>query len=100
MKPIYVTKTFMRPLEEYINEIKPLWDSAWVTNNGALHREFEQKVSDYLKVKNLCLFSLLFNQTDFFPLKCSNIQQKAQQETARNFSERFLCSGLMSLPHN
>lgn len=56
MRPIYVTKTFMPPLEEYIEEIRPLWDSAWVTNNGALHREFEREVSRYLKAANLSLF--------------------------------------------
>lgn len=55
-EPIYVTRTFMPPLEEYIDEIRPLWDSAWVTNNGVLHQEFEKKVAKYLKAENLCLF--------------------------------------------
>lgn len=55
-QPIYVTKTYMPPFDEYINEIKPLWDSAWVTNCGALHEEFEKKAAEYLKADNLCLF--------------------------------------------
>lgn len=56
IKPVYVTKTYMPPFDEYINEIKPIWNSAWVTNNGALHEEFEKQASAYLKVENLSLF--------------------------------------------
>ena len=57
MREIYVTKTFMPPFEEYVSEIRPLWDTAWVTNNGCLHQQFEQKAAEYLKVKNICMFA-------------------------------------------
>jgi dTDP-4-amino-4,6-dideoxygalactose transaminase len=53
---IFVTKTYMPPFDEYMNEIKPLWDSAWVTNSGALHEKFEKQAAEYLKADNLCLF--------------------------------------------
>jgi dTDP-4-amino-4,6-dideoxygalactose transaminase len=47
----------MPPLEEYIQELIPIWETAWVTNNGPIHNEFESQVVDYLKVNNLVLFA-------------------------------------------
>jgi len=29
---ILVTRSFLPPMEEYINEIKELWDTHWITN--------------------------------------------------------------------
>lgn len=54
---INVTKSSMPSFEEYINTIKPLWDSRWLTNCGKLHNELEKKLSDYLGVKNVSLFT-------------------------------------------
>ena len=33
-KRILVTQSSMPPIEEYIEEIKELWDSRWLTNMG------------------------------------------------------------------
>ena len=52
---IYVTRSSMPPMEEYIDRIRPLWDSHWLTNMGDLHREFEGRLRDYLKVDGLSL---------------------------------------------
>jgi len=49
---IPVTKTFLPPKREYQKYLKQIWDSAWVTNNGPLVKEFEQKMKDYLGVKH------------------------------------------------
>lgn len=54
---IQVTKSFMPPLEEYIDEIKGLWDSHWLTNMGEKHLELEDKLNDYLKTNNITLFA-------------------------------------------
>lgn len=56
-KQILVTKSSMPPLEEYINEIKGLWDSHWLTNMGEKHLELEDKINDYLKTNNITLFT-------------------------------------------
>ena len=48
-KPIYVTKTFLPPVEEYVEKIKSIWETHWVTNNGKLHNQLEEKLSNYLK---------------------------------------------------
>ena len=43
----------MPPMEEYISEIADLWDSHWLTNMGAKHREFERMLLDFLCVDNV-----------------------------------------------
>jgi dTDP-4-amino-4,6-dideoxygalactose transaminase len=50
---INVTKSFLPPFEEYQAKIKSIWDNTWLTNNGPLVRELEDKLKDYLGVKNL-----------------------------------------------
>jgi dTDP-4-amino-4,6-dideoxygalactose transaminase len=57
MNNIYVTRSSMPPLEEYIKEIEGLWDSHWLTNMGVKHNELEEKLKDYLKVSNISLFT-------------------------------------------
>ena len=48
-----VTRTTLPPLDEYIEYLRRIWDSHWITNNGPLVREFEQRLSDYLCVPQL-----------------------------------------------
>lgn len=52
---ITVTKSSMPPYEEYIEKIKPLWDSKWLTNMGINHQELEKALSRYLGVPYLSL---------------------------------------------
>ena len=53
---IQVTQSSMPELDEYIEEIKPIFETKWLTNMGPKHVEFEQKLEEYLKVKNMTLF--------------------------------------------
>lgn len=55
--PIFVTRSFLPPFEEYINEIKPMWETAWLTNMGKYHNQLEQDLIKYLEVDNLSLFT-------------------------------------------
>ena len=50
---INVTKTFLPPFEEYIEILKRAWDKEWITNNGELVRELEQKLKEYINVNRL-----------------------------------------------
>ena len=52
---ILVTRSSMPSYEEYIEAIRPLWDSHWLTNMGAYHRQLEEKLREYLKVPALSL---------------------------------------------
>lgn len=54
---IQVTQSSMPSFEVYVEEIRSLWDSRWLTNMGSKHQQLQAKLSEYLKVKNLELFS-------------------------------------------
>ena len=48
--PIYVTKPFLPPLEEFIPYLEKIWETRILTNNGPFHQELEQKLCEYLEV--------------------------------------------------
>lgn len=52
---ILVTKSSMPTYEEYIEAIKPLWDTHWLTNMGIYHRQLEGELKEYLGVAGLSL---------------------------------------------
>lgn len=52
---ILVPQSSMPPYEEYIEAIKPLWDSHWLTNMGQYHKELELKLAEYLDVPEISL---------------------------------------------
>ncbi len=54
-KKILVTQSSMPPYEEYIEAIKPLWETHWLTNMGRYHQELEIKLKEYLGVAELSL---------------------------------------------
>lgn len=54
---IYVTKSSMPPYEEYIEMIKPLWESHKLTNMGENHKRLENELRQYLGVKNVSLMT-------------------------------------------
>lgn len=53
---INVTRSSMPEFEEYCEEIKDLWDSRWLTNMGAKHKQFEADLKKYLHTENVCLY--------------------------------------------
>lgn len=55
-KEILVTRASMPSYEEFIEEIKPIWDTAWMTNMGEFHNRLNEGLKEYLKVSNLILF--------------------------------------------
>lgn len=56
-KKILVTRSSMPSFEEYTESIRELWDSHWITNMGKNHEELSRRLEDYLKVKNISLFT-------------------------------------------
>ncbi len=57
MRKINVTEPFLPPLEEYTEYLKRIWDRNWLTNQGPLVREFEERLQDYhgLNLKVYCV---------------------------------------------
>lgn len=51
-KKIFVTKSFLPPIEEYQDYLKKIWKTNQLTNQGPLLKELEKKLEKYLDVKN------------------------------------------------
>ena len=47
----------MPELEEYVEEIRDIWDSHWLTNMGEKHKNLQQQLKDYMKVENVELLT-------------------------------------------
>ena len=47
MKPIQVTEPYLPPFEEYVEYLKGIWERNWLTNQGPLVQELEQKLQAY-----------------------------------------------------
>jgi len=50
---ILVTRSSMPDFNEYIEEIRPLWDSHWLTNMGAIHNKLAEDLKSFLGVEML-----------------------------------------------
>ena len=57
MGNILLTRSSMPPMEEYIEEIKELWETHWLTNMGAKHKQFQADLTDYLGVDHVELLT-------------------------------------------
>ena len=53
---ILVTRSSMPDFDEYIEEIKEIWDSHWLTNMGPKHKKLQADLKEYLGVENIDLF--------------------------------------------
>ena len=54
---ILVTRSSMPPFEEYCEEIKELWNTRWLTNNGEKHQLFQSQLKEYLHTPNVTLYT-------------------------------------------
>lgn len=56
-KKILITKSSMPTYEEYIEMIKPIWDTHWLTNMGTYHEQLSIELIKYLKISNISIMS-------------------------------------------
>lgn len=56
MTEIKATKPVMPDYETYIQEIRSIWDTGILTNNGEKVKRFRELLSEYLEIKNIDLF--------------------------------------------
>ncbi len=56
MKRINVIRSSMPPLEEYIEEIREIWENRWLSNSGPKHQALENALSEWLDVDRVSLF--------------------------------------------
>ena len=52
---IEITRPFLPPIDEYLSQIEGIWDRNWLTNDGPLVRELEERLKEYLGVEHLLL---------------------------------------------
>jgi dTDP-4-amino-4,6-dideoxygalactose transaminase len=55
--PIYVTRPFLPPINDFIDGLAGIWDNAWLANNGPLVRQYQSELSTYFGTDNICLFN-------------------------------------------
>ena len=54
---ILVTRSSMPSMEEYIEEIRSIWDSHWLTNMGEKHKALQAELQKYMGVPNVELLT-------------------------------------------
>lgn len=54
---ILVTRPSIAPFEEYIEEIRDIWDTLWMTNMGVKHQTLQRELMSYLGADHLELFT-------------------------------------------
>ena len=56
-KLITVTSPLLPSLDDFQEELKKIWDSKWITNNGSYHKKLEAAMAEYLGVPYVSLFT-------------------------------------------
>jgi len=56
-RPIYVTRPYLPPLEEFTPYLEKIWESHWLTNAGPFHQQLEPALAGHLGVGHLSLFN-------------------------------------------
>ena len=56
-KLINVTRSSMPNYKEYCKEIKELWNTHWLTNMGAKHKQFQKELESFCKVPHIALYT-------------------------------------------
>lgn len=54
---ITVTSPLLPNLDDFTEELRKIWDSKWITNNGNYHQRFEAALAEYLGVPYVSLFT-------------------------------------------
>lgn len=54
---ILVTRSSMPDLNEYVDEIKELWETHWLTNMGVKHQKLQEDLEEYLSVEYIDLLT-------------------------------------------
>ena len=56
-RKIFVTRPSLPPLEEYVEEIKEMWETGIMTHQGPKHNELQAKLETYMDVPYITLFA-------------------------------------------
>ena len=56
-KNIYVVKPSLPPLEEYVEEIRDIWDTGIMTHNGPKHEQLRHELERFMDARHVTLFA-------------------------------------------
>lgn len=57
MGKLLVTRSSMPPIDEYVEEIRELWETHWLTNMGVKHKKLQAQLKSYLGVPEVELLT-------------------------------------------
>lgn len=57
MSNILVTRSSMPSLDEYVDEIKEIWDTHWMTNMGIKHQQLQKQLEEYFGIPHVTLYT-------------------------------------------
>ncbi|MDE6946651.1 MAG: DegT/DnrJ/EryC1/StrS family aminotransferase [Anaeroplasmataceae bacterium] len=57
MEKILVTRSSMPEFNEYVDEIRDIWDTHWLTNMGEKHNRLQKLLKEYMSVDNIELLT-------------------------------------------
>jgi len=57
MKKILITQPALPNFDEFVESLKDIWKSKWLTNGGKFHQQFEKELAEFLGVKYVSLFA-------------------------------------------
>lgn len=55
-KTIKITQSSMPDFDEYINEIRDIWETVWLTNMGNKHHQLQEQLLNRLQISDISLF--------------------------------------------
>ena len=54
-QPVPVTQATLPPFDDFIAEIRVIWENHWLTNQGVLHEKFRKQLKRFLRAENVTL---------------------------------------------
>lgn len=56
-RKLTVTSPLLPDLHDFTQMLEDIWESKWITNNGALHKRFEAELANKLGIEHISLFT-------------------------------------------
>lgn len=56
-EPVYVTRPYLPPFDEFVDGLKEMWGNHWLTNNGPVLKRYASLLGRHFGTDNVCLFN-------------------------------------------
>lgn len=55
--PVYVSRPYLPPFDDFVEGLREIWDSRWLSNNGPIVQRLESKLAEFFRTDNVSLFN-------------------------------------------